>query len=326
MRRQLVLGIVVSMCMAAPAAWADVDTTAEKASDAATERARKLHREGDALYDAGDFAGAYAAYIAAWSLKKHYQIAGNLGDCELQLGKYRDAAEHLAIFARDYPKDKPRERLERATALLAQARSHVGTVQVTVASAGAEVFVDGTSAGVAPIREAIFLEPGLHLVEARLGQEVGWETVEAREGEKRSVTVKLSSRGVSSMVAAPQPKWPVIASGIALTVAGAGAGVGFIVAAREKADAAEAFRSKYGSDHCNSNPGSQECQSVTKLGRQEQQLQGIAFGAFALGGAAAIMTLTYAAWPREAAAKPPKVGASFHVLPGSAGVSVQGQF
>src|SRR5262245_11666729 len=70
--------------------------------DAGTEKARELHAQGDRLYERGEYARAHTAYVAAWSLKKHYQIAGNLGDCEVRIGKYRDAAEHLSYFIREY--------------------------------------------------------------------------------------------------------------------------------------------------------------------------------------------------------------------------------
>src|ERR1700687_6037278 len=64
---------------------------------AAAARARALHVEGARLFELGKYDQAYVAFLAAWALKKHPQIAANLGDCEVKIGKYRDAAEHFAF-------------------------------------------------------------------------------------------------------------------------------------------------------------------------------------------------------------------------------------
>ena len=47
-----------------------------------------------------DWTAAHAAFLEAWKLNEHYQIAANLGSMEIKLGRFRDAAEHLAIYLR----------------------------------------------------------------------------------------------------------------------------------------------------------------------------------------------------------------------------------
>jgi tetratricopeptide (TPR) repeat protein len=106
---------------------------------AATDRARALHIEGARLFELGKYDQAYVAFLAAWALKKHPQIAGNLGDCEMKLGKYRDAAEHYAFAAQD---PKP-EAKGIAQERLKEAQIKIGTLVVATNPGGAEVLLDG---------------------------------------------------------------------------------------------------------------------------------------------------------------------------------------
>jgi hypothetical protein len=58
-----------------------------------TKKARALYIEGSNALAEGDWELCRAALLHAWVLKKQYQIAGNLGICELELELNRDAAE-----------------------------------------------------------------------------------------------------------------------------------------------------------------------------------------------------------------------------------------
>ena len=80
----------------------------EGVNDAAiTDKARELRNEGNAFYKKGDLPHARAAYLGAWLLKKHWQIALNLGDVEVRLGLFREGAEHLAYYLRESAKEEP---------------------------------------------------------------------------------------------------------------------------------------------------------------------------------------------------------------------------
>src|SRR5215212_6726576 len=93
---------------------------APPSSTAIDDKARELFLEGVKATEKGQWARAHAAFLAAWSLKQHYQIAGNLGTAEAKLGKWRDAATHLSMYLREAPKAKVEER-KSAEALLTQA-------------------------------------------------------------------------------------------------------------------------------------------------------------------------------------------------------------
>lgn len=66
-----------------------------------TVEARRRYQEGNAAMKLHQWQRAYEAYLAAWRQRPHWQIAGSLGEVELELGKYRDSADHLALFLRE---------------------------------------------------------------------------------------------------------------------------------------------------------------------------------------------------------------------------------
>src|SRR5262249_49367711 len=145
---------------------------------------------------------------------KHYTIAGNLGDCELRLGLYRDAAEHLARYVREIEKDKtstPQERKE-GLARYAEARAKGGEVNLEVDVPGAEVYVDGKLAAPVPLEGPVFLEPGSHTFEARAeGLPSARATIEAKPGAGEPVKLVLKKDAV--VVVARRPLWPALMTG-----------------------------------------------------------------------------------------------------------------
>src|SRR5262249_39118101 len=86
---------------------------------AMSDKARQLYEEGLVACKKGKVLEAQASYLAAWSLNKHWQIAANLADTEIELGKYREAAEHATY----YQQNAPRDRKEKADALVKRALS-----------------------------------------------------------------------------------------------------------------------------------------------------------------------------------------------------------
>jgi hypothetical protein len=178
-------------------------------TSAMTEKARELYNQGLTALNKGHVAEAHASFLAAWSLKKHSQIAGNLGAAEMQLGRYREAAEHLSYYLREAPKTKEKER-QSALSLLTEARKHVGSIRITVEPAGADVFVDGAPVGKAPLEHEVFVDPGKRTVEARLdGYTSAKEVIATPAGAWHDVPlrlVKIEPRGnvaTGAGVAAP---------------------------------------------------------------------------------------------------------------------------
>ncbi|MGK3960947.1 hypothetical protein WMF38_48825 [Sorangium sp. So ce118] len=133
-------------------------------------RAARVYHEGVAAANEGRWQQAYAAYREAWMLKQHFQIAANLGQAALKLGKHRDAAEYLAFFLRE-AKDISELDRARGQQMLDEARARVATLTLVVNRDRAAVLVDGVPVGTSPLGGAVYVEPGKRKIEARLDGE-----------------------------------------------------------------------------------------------------------------------------------------------------------
>jgi hypothetical protein len=106
---------------------------------------------------------------------------------------YRDAAEHLAYFLRNQPGGWPPA--EPAKKMYADAVAKTGSIQVTVDMTEAEVVVDGAVVGKAPLADPVFVEPGRHEVEARLGARLSAVEVDCAVGAPKTVSLALAPDG-----------------------------------------------------------------------------------------------------------------------------------
>ena len=126
--------IALATALSAPAQAAPPDD--EAPSKAVAESIARGKKE----YAAGHHQQAYSAFRSAWETHKSPKLACLLGQVELDLEKYRDAADHLTICSARYP--LPEQGLKE----LQRAKSHVATLELT-APVGASVQVDGISVG-----------------------------------------------------------------------------------------------------------------------------------------------------------------------------------
>lgn len=231
-------------------------------TSAMTDKARDLYVEGQKSAARDRWGEAHAAWLAAWGLKRHYQIAGSLGTAEAKLGRYRDAAEHLSFFMREAPATKVKER-QSVQELLAEVRKHVGALVLKVEPAGAEVLVDGVVVGKAPLAEEVFVDVGAREIEARLdGYEAAKAKVDAAAGASREVALTL----VKSVNAAAR----------GATDSGSSAGAGRVTEAAPNAN------DGHGASHAG-DAGSAGGAAVKGGPRKEVIIAGIVVSALAVG-------------------------------------------
>jgi|GEM_PF-1903918 len=231
---------------AATPATTPAGSAAAPAPAGSTAQATARYEAGVQAAKQGRWPEAYAAFLEAWQVKQHPQIAANLGRAALMTGKPREAAERLTYFLRE-ARDVSAEDRAKVEELLANARKQIGVLTLSVSREGAELLVDGASVGKAPVSGEIFVDPGRRVVEARVpGQPTARVEVEVAAGSTQHVGLWL--------VEAEAPRGPVaptapvvkeegsggaraylVGAGIAATVAGVGAGVALGVAANSSA-------------------------------------------------------------------------------------------
>ncbi|MFS8067782.1 MAG: PEGA domain-containing protein [Byssovorax sp.] len=290
---------------------------AKSEGDALTQKARQLYAEGVKAYQQAKWEEARASFLAAWALAKHYTIAGNLADCEMRLGLYRDAAEHLAYYVREVVKDDTTTTDERKNGQrhYDEARAKVASVIIHVNVPGAELYVDGKSIGKAPLLDALFLDTGSHVLEARSeGYLSAKSTVDAKAGTSRDVALELKRADVVPPVpppsVGPSPVWIAVSG--ALAAGGFGAGIGLTAAANGKSADAKTLRAQVGSGSgCFAQSISQPCVMLQSAADSKNTLSNLALVSFIAGGAFALTSAGLGVW----SASSPKTGATVRVAP-----------
>ncbi|APR87925.1 Dihydrolipoamide acetyltransferase component of pyruvate dehydrogenase complex [Minicystis rosea] len=288
----------------APAPRAATDTRAP------SDEADALFKKGMAALSSGNTQQAYELDLAAWKLKQTHDIAGNLAQVELMLGKKRDAAEHIAFALAHFPPTVPSERREGMKKVLDGLRKDLGVLRIQVNVADAKVAIDGTPIGAAPLASEVFVEPGAHVIEATLkGYKPARASVDAARGASQDVALKLEE--------APSVPPPTTRSAIPGAVIGAvgGAaaivGIGLLVGAGSKASSASTLHDQIAAGGLGC-PKDSRCVDLANTSRSADTLHNAGVGFLVGAGVAAAGTLAYFLWPRPKAEAPK---ASMHIVP-----------
>jgi tetratricopeptide (TPR) repeat protein len=281
-----------------------------------------LFARAQAAYARGDKIGAHDAYKAAWALQRSYDIAGNLGNLELKLGRNRDAAEHLTFALEDFPPTGDPAQRKAVEKRLAEALKEIGRLRIRVNVDGASVTVNGASIGEAPFPRAVFVEPGTVIIEAKLAGYVGGrQTINVGKGDDQEVKLALVAerRG---------PSIGLVIGGSVTAAVGVGAGIGLLVAGAGKASDADklAAQGKAAGLSCASPPQAGKCQALHDANAASDTLHNAAIPVLVVGAAFAAATVTYALWPRRAPERSAGTAVMPVVSPGFGGFVMSGRF
>lgn len=198
----LLRSVPLLVCLTAILSILATGSPALAQSDDSVEMARQHFREGVDFYDQREYDKARLAFLQAYALKPHPSVLLNLAQSELRSGHVADAANHFAQYLRESTDPNAPERQE-AELGFAAASSKAGAVVVEVDADNAEVLVDGEKRATSPVPGPIYVMPGEHRIEARLGSDAQSQTVRARPGQQE--TVLLTLRAVSAPGAAGPP-------------------------------------------------------------------------------------------------------------------------
>jgi tetratricopeptide (TPR) repeat protein len=189
------------------------------------DQARRLFKEGNALYEKKDYEGALGKFRQAKAIYPSYKIDVNIGTTLSALGRDTEAAEHYEHFLQRADKIAPRDLVKEVAGSLDELRLKLGRVEVSCPVAGSAVEVDGKHSGTTPLGAPIYVSPGKHVlaakkqgyqpyevsIEAIAGQQtridVPWKTVEPAAVAAK--TVDLTSGQAAAAPAERSWKWTV---------------------------------------------------------------------------------------------------------------------
>jgi hypothetical protein len=193
-------------------------------SDGVTEIARQRYQEGVKDFDAGRYEEARAAFLQAYALKRAPAVLLNVALSELRspVNHADEAGTHFQQFLREATTATPEQ---RATAEkgIADAKKRAGIIVVTVDASGADVSIDGTTIGKAPLPDPVFVKPGKHTVVAQFQGHTAAIVVETKAGT--SATANLTT-GVTVAANATPSTGPLATPGSTLPPGGSGASPG----------------------------------------------------------------------------------------------------
>jgi hypothetical protein len=338
------LGAILCAASAETVAFAGPhDATGAPHDDSA--RAARIYSAGVAAAREDRWQDAYAAYLEAWKLKQHFQIAANLARAELKLGKYRDAAEHIAFFLREAEGVSELDRA-RARQMLDEAKARIATLTLAVSRPGATVLVDGAPAGISPLSREVYVEPGERTIEAQLqGEPTARASVVLAAGASQTVELRLAERAAAAIQpptqpqARAQPRRPSPAPArehvgpSKMLLAGGGAATGLAlgtaVVLRVIADGRARSGSEAavpGADSCYASApeslGGTRCREVHRHRTEAARLYNVSTGIFAAAGVLGAATVGYALYGSSRTDGKPWVTAAPVALAPGAGISL----
>jgi hypothetical protein len=199
------LAVLVLLAVCVVARGSHAEERSEKALAAA-------HFErGLSFAKAGELESAIQEFETAYRTRPHFSVLYNLGQAYAALGRPIQAVDALERFLEQGGSQVPPPRRKEVEALLEKQRARIGHATLRVEPEGAELFVDGVSAGTGPFTDSVDLGQGLHVFAARkAGYTPRAVSVTVLPGETLELALVL--------VREPEPIPPVVSARPAVAV------------------------------------------------------------------------------------------------------------
>jgi hypothetical protein len=154
------------------------------------------------LYSEADYRAALAEFKRAYSIAPNVNVLYNIGQAEYQLQEYAHA---LTTFERYLAGGGTGHKAEVESSLVVL-RTRVGSIDVSVDAAGAEVSVDDEVVGTSPLAKPILVSVGRHRVTAsKAGTTPTTRLVEISAGEVKPLSIVLPAKAGATVIAPPPP-------------------------------------------------------------------------------------------------------------------------
>lgn len=321
------LGHLLVVASLAATSLAQSEPLKPATQDPAVEAEHRSNYERGRLYvQAKNWNEARRIFIELWHHRQTYDVALFLGQIEVNLGLFRDAAEHLNFGLRHLaPREDPKT-VARARRLLEVVKGHVATVEVRSNRRGAKISIEGRRAGETPLKTDLFLNPGFYLIEANFEQDQVRRQLQAERGVRHVIDLNFHGLPVGSGLevgkapdrrpvttdqpaslahdAAPPTEGRLnlvpVYIGAGLALASVAGGIGFGMAANAAESDLRDFNKRVSSNACvdgSALPG--ECRDARSARERQRRNADRSTVAFSIaGGLAAASVLYVLFWPR----------------------------
>jgi Tetratricopeptide repeat/PEGA domain len=192
------LTLAPSLVLAQPAAQAAEHPATD--ADGKQEAARRFEH-AISLYEDGDYALALAEFERVYELVPDYRVLYNIGQMNMQLGRYARALRTLREYVNRGGDELPPDRRVAVQGDLRLLEARTASLELDIRPAGAEVWIDGVIVGRSPLAEPLVVDVGERVVQVRVrGYVARTQTLTLAGGDRREVSVVLQEEGAPAAV------------------------------------------------------------------------------------------------------------------------------
>lgn len=172
-----------------------------KPGEAAKQEAARRFEHAIKLYEDADYTVALAEFERVYELVPNYRVLYNIGQVNIQLGRYARAYRALKEYTARGGAELPADRRASVQADLEQLSGRVAHISVVVDQPGAEVSIDGTFVGKAPLAEPLVVDVGERSLRVSLtGYTAQTRSVTLAGGDSRDASFILQQETPASAV------------------------------------------------------------------------------------------------------------------------------
>lgn len=295
-----------------------------RAQGQASDRAR-THLQFRQAHEAivrSDWDEARRLLLELWNQRQTYDVAASLAQVEFREKNYALSARYMTFALAHIPPTETPAKRQAFEEGIAEAQPHICTVTLAVEEPGAEVLADGQVIGTSPLPSKIYLDPGEHALEARLGTRVTAQPLTCAAGSTHDLQLAFppapavaATPAANASVAPRSPAADLPRSrgtraeksvvplyvGGAITLAGAATWLGYSMAAQDDRDEAEKWKGRLGPDGCSTGRAtSSQCKAAAEAYDNQRRNAALAYMGLATSLVAGAATVSYwLFWPES---------------------------
>ncbi|HEX4339814.1 MAG TPA: PEGA domain-containing protein [Polyangiaceae bacterium] len=206
--------VLVALAFAPAPAMAQTKAPAPAPAEAGGDvsEARQRFQRGVELYKEGSFDAALAEFNKAYELAPNYRVLYNLAQVQTERHDYVDALHDFEKYLQQGGTEIAADRRDQVTRELTALKGRVAQLTIQADVDGAELVVDGVSAGTLPLAEPVLVSAGVRQLQVKKpGYETSTRTETIAGGDNPHFDFKLqptAAVAASTTVATSPPVFP----------------------------------------------------------------------------------------------------------------------
>ena len=201
----LAAGNALAQVSIKPSEPSESGVEATEATEAQKESARSHFKLGVDFYRERNFRAALIEFERAYADSPHYKLLYNLGQASLELQEYASAIDYLTDYLKEGGAEIAPERGAEVEQTIRYLESRIAYVKIVTNEPGAELYVDDTPVGKAPLEAAVRVGAGRHKFSAvRPGQPPVERKLDVAAGDQGEVRLDFQKQAsVAPLAVAP---------------------------------------------------------------------------------------------------------------------------